>query len=163
MSLVPDRPAGFSLRLNGYDYAQAGYYYVTTCTHERQCFFGDVVENTARLNDIGQTVQSVWNDLPRRFPGIALDEYIIMPNHVHGIIILSGESETDKPAPKLGCVIQAFKAVSTRLIRMFYVAEFVWQDDFYDHIIRGPRDLDRIRQYVVDNPVRWSVKREEQW
>jgi len=158
---VPNRPRGLPLRLRGYDYSQAGFYYVTICTQERYCFFGKVIEGNVHLNDGGKIVQSVWDDLPRRFPSVTLDEYIIMPNHMHGIIIQSGESNTTKPAPVLGQIIRAFKAVSTVRIRRSLWPEFAWQDDFYEHIIRKNGELDRIRAYIVNNPARWSILRDK--
>ena len=75
-----------SLRLNGYDYAQAGAYFVTICTQDRACLFGDIVDEEMRLNDAGRMVRSVWEGLPDRFPGIETDAFVVMPNHVHGIM-----------------------------------------------------------------------------
>lgn len=152
-----DKPLKASLRLRGYDYSQAGYYYVTICTEECRCFFGDIIEGNVHLNDSGKIVQAVWDDLPRRFPGVTLDEYIIMPNHMHGIIVQSGEPMATKVAPELGKIIRAFKAVSAHKIRTSSQPGFTWQHDFYDHIIRRNGELDRIRAYIVDNPMRWSI------
>ncbi len=150
-----------TLRLQGYDYTQAGYYFVTICTRERQCFFGKVAESGVNLNEAGLVIQSIWNDLPRRFPAAALDEYIIMPNHIHGIIILKGESGAVNAAPELGQVIRTFKAVAAHMIRISSASKFSWQDRYYDHVIREDKDLDRIRQYIVDNPVRWLNRSNE--
>jgi putative transposase len=161
MTYVEEGVRKNSLRLQGYDYAQAGYYFVTVCTHERQCLFGEVAECGITLNEAGLVIQSIWNDLPCRFPGIGLDEYIIMPNHIHGIIILNGESVEDKPTPALGEVIRAFKAVAAHTIRVSHVPTFAWQSKYYDHIIRNDKDLDRIRQYIATNPARWLEKRNQ--
>ncbi|MDD3554241.1 MAG: transposase [Deltaproteobacteria bacterium] len=79
-----------SIRLKGYDYAQAGAYFVTICTQGRACLLGDVVDGDIRLNDAGRMIESVWNDLPTFYPGVATDEFVVMPNHVHGIIVIVG-------------------------------------------------------------------------
>jgi hypothetical protein len=79
-----------SLRLNGYDYAQAGAYFVTICTQDRACLFGDVADGEMRLNDAGRMVRSVWEALPDRFPRTGLDAFVVMPNHVHRIIVIAG-------------------------------------------------------------------------
>jgi len=160
MTDIPGRPLKLSLRLRDYDYSQAGYYYVTICTEERRCYFGEVIEGNVHLNDSGKIVQSVWNDLPRRFPGVTLDEYIIMPNHMHGIVVQSEKTVAPKAAPALGQIIRAFKAVSTHKIRTSLQPGFAWQIDFYDHIIRRNGELDRIRAYIVNNPMRWSLARD---
>jgi len=85
----PQRHHRRSVRLKGYDYAQAGAYFVTICTQARECLFGDVVNDQMRLNDAGQMVESAWLDLPQRFPNVELDEFVIMPNHMHGIILIA--------------------------------------------------------------------------
>lgn len=157
----PDKLYHHPPRLRGYDYSKAGYYYVTLNTQERQRFFGKVRGGRVHLNDTGKLVQSVWDDLPRRFPGITLDTYIFMPDHLHGIIIQSGEPHAKKGAATLSQIIRAFKAVSTRLIHQSGLSEFAWQSNFYEHIIRKNGELDAIRSYIVTNPARWSLKRGE--
>ena len=79
-----------SLRLQNYDYSQAGAYFVTICTQNRECFFGDVVDGVIRLNNAGILIQSVWNEIPLHYPGVDIDEFVIMPNHIHGIIMIVG-------------------------------------------------------------------------
>ncbi len=148
-------------RLRGYDYSQAGFYYATINTKERHSFFGEVIRECVHLNDRGKIVQSVWDDLPRRFPGVTLDQYILMPDHLHGIVVQCGESDTAKKAPTLGQIIRAFKAVSTRLIHKSGLPEFDWQSNYYEHIISKNGELDAIRSYIVTNPARWSLKRGE--
>lgn len=157
----PDKLYHHPPRLRGYDYSQAGFYYVTINTQERQHFFGEVIGGRLHLNDNGEIVQSIWDDLPRRFPGVTLDTSILMPNHLHGIIVQSGEAKAKKFAPTLHQIIRAFKAVSTRLIHQSGSSEFCWQSNFYEHIIRKNGELDAIRSYIVTNPVRWSLKRGE--
>lgn len=83
-----------SLRLKGYDYAQAGCYYVTLCIQQRACLLGEIVQGAMRLSEAGRMVQAVWDDLPRFYPGVEIDAFVIMPNHIHGILVLTAD-----PAP----------------------------------------------------------------
>ena len=92
-----------SIRLRGYDYTQAGVYFITVCVKHRACLFGDVVGGVMRLNEAGQRVQSVWDDLPLHYPHLILDAFVVMPNHVHGIVVLKNDADDKgaglKPAP----------------------------------------------------------------
>jgi REP element-mobilizing transposase RayT len=92
-----------SIRLRGYDYTQAGVYFITVCVKHRACLFGDVVGGVMRLNEAGQRVQSVWDDLPLHYPHLILDAFVVMPNHVHGIVVLTNDADDKgaglKPAP----------------------------------------------------------------
>lgn len=173
-----------SLRLSHYDYSQPGWYFVTICTHEKRKMFGEVADGKVCLNASGELVQKIWNTLPDRFSSVQLDEFIIMPNHVHGILVLAGPQSPSSsimsnpgvanvPAqpqsymeakngnrptlrPRLGEVIRTFKGAATYLIRSTVSPAFAWQSHYHDHIIRDQDDLDRIRLYIIDNPTRWS-------
>ena len=184
-----------SIRLRGYDYSQAGAYFVTVCVQGRHCLFGGVVNGEMRLNDAGRMAQTVWEGLPDRFPSIELDAFVVMPNHVHGIIVLladasrgRGEScirpgvndenandhkgdHKDRPygtlAGTIGRVIQAFKSIVTHEyvmgVRQHVWPPFVgrlWQRNYYEHIIRDAESLNRIREYILTNPLRWALDRE---
>jgi putative transposase len=151
----PGRHHRRSIRLRDYDYSQAGAYFVTICTHDRQCVFGDIVDGQMQLNACGQQVEAVWHALPERFPGVELDEYVMMPNHVHGIISLGGKGAMNR-APTLGEVVRAFKALTARSVRLSGLLGFAWQRNYHEHIIRNEEDLDRIREYVAFNPADWS-------
>ena len=126
-----------SIRLQDYDYSQNGAYFITICTHNRECFFGDIVADEMLLNEAGRMIESAWNDIPRRFPGVSLDASIVMPNHLHGIIViedavganllcaqercgrLQGGRIQDSPlqagtlAGTVGRMVQAFKSITT--------------------------------------------------
>ncbi len=97
MPFDPERRHRRSIRLKGYDYHQAGAYFVTVCTQDRACLFGEVIGGEMRLNEAGQMVHDIWNDLPSFYPGVQTDAFIVMPNHMHGIIILVGQA----PVPAL--------------------------------------------------------------
>ncbi|MBH23917.1 MAG: transposase [Myxococcales bacterium] len=134
-----------------------GIYYVTLCTKYRQRLFGEVRQGQMCLNIAGAMVEQVWQCLPQEFPGLVLDEYIIMPDHLHGL--LRGEVEQ---AVLLSHVIQHFKSVTTtnyiRGVRRGALMAFkrkVWQPGYYDHVVRDDADLQRIRRYIRNNPARW--------
>jgi REP element-mobilizing transposase RayT len=154
-----------SLRLQGYDYAQAGAYFTTICTQDRVCLFGAVADGAMRLSAAGELAATVWSKLPLRFPDIDLDAFVIMPNHIHGIIVLADR------APTIGKVVGTFKSLFAleyiRGVRSSRWPAFdgrVWQRNYYEHVIRDETDLNRIRQYIDENPLRWELDEENpQW
>jgi REP element-mobilizing transposase RayT len=234
------------MRMKGYDYSQAGAYFVTICTQGRACLFGEVVDGEMRLNDAGRMVVAEWERLPALFPNVVLDAFVVMPNHIHGIVILTDPADdaTDGataigatisgattggaatggattggattrvapttagddatpvgaglvpapsvpapstpaqsvpapsvpalstpapsvPAPTLGDVIGAFKSrvtvEYTRGVKTLGWTPFdrrLWQRNYYEHIIRNEEALNRIRRYIVENPIRWAFDRE---
>ncbi|MCJ7784874.1 MAG: transposase [Desulfobacterales bacterium] len=154
-------------RLRDYDYSQDGYYFITICTRGRKEFFGNIREGKLDLNRYGETVNQSWYDLPRHYPNGSLDSFVIMPNHVHGIIVIDNENVVGnglKPFPTHGLseIIRGFKTFSSRKINEEIEIDnkFQWQKSFYDHIIRDERSLDLIREYVQNNPLRWDLDRE---
>ena len=159
MPYDPEKHHRRSIRLQHYDYRMPGSYYVTICTHEKQCVFGEIKNDIAILNEPGYIAERNWLALPQRFPTLELDEYIIMPNHMYGIITITEMSSSAK-APTLGQIVQAFKGATTHQIRTTCLSEFAWQRDYFERIIRKDGDLDRSRQYIMNNPIRWSLKYE---
>lgn len=155
-------PTRKRLRLRGYDYSQPGSYFVTICTKNRKLWFGTISDEIMHLNTIGKIVQLVWLSLPERCPGLELDQFIVMPNHVHGLITLTEETRCrqgeNKPRPTLSHIVDAFKETATTRIRRV-AADFAWQQGFYDCIIRHERMMDQKRHYIATNPVRWQLKR----
>ncbi|TAK32134.1 MAG: hypothetical protein EPO21_16035 [Chloroflexota bacterium] len=253
-----------SIRLKGYDYAQAGAYFVTICALDRQCVFGEIADGEMRLNKVGEITRPELLKLPGRFSGIVLDQYVIMPNHLHVLILFAGMHTSpagastsimgadpssvgaqfiapsmrtigrpadvvhsdahamdrfprrdttlgDGPgtaagagnsppagrsaegamncaptvgreemvgqgaaegqggtlghgamnrAPTLGEVVRAFKAATTRAIRVAGYAGFGWQRNYYEHVVRDEADLDRVREYIANNPARWAEDEE---
>ena len=134
-----------SIRLKGYDYSQTGYYFVTICTRNRECVFSDVVDGKMKLSRIGQLVQIAWNDLLERFHNLELDEFAVMPNHVHGIIIIveaglalpnqgaASSAPTKDISTRLGDVVRAFKSVSAINVNRFLsrLGVPLWQRNYY--------------------------------
>jgi len=169
MPYDPQRHHRRSIRLRGYDYSNAGVYFVTLCVRDRTCLFGEVLDGAMRLNDMGRKVEGLWKELPSRFPRVAIDEFVVMPNHFHGIIVLENDSRDPTYvedsvgaqfiAPKqstLGTLVRAFKASSTRAIRIGFNPEFAWQRNYYEHIIRNENELKQKTDYILDNPSRWD-------
>lgn len=145
-------------RLKDYDYNQPGAYFVTICTYQRRMLFGQVIDDRMHLNAAGTIAQTVWQSLPRRFPGVSLDAWIIMPNHMHTIFLI-----TDATPPYrlrgntlLGEVIRAYKAATTRLVRVSSNPTFGWQQKYWEVIIRNQQQLEALRRYILNNPARWT-------
>jgi len=142
-----------SVRLQGFDHSQAGAYFVTVCTYNRELLLQD--------QGVQEAVSSTWLTLPARFPAVTLDEFMIMPNHMHGIIILrdaaSGRGAASS-APTLGQVVRAFKSVSAIAANeaLGRPCQPFWQRNYYEHVIRDEEELDAIRRYVRENPLKWS-------
>lgn len=145
-----------SIRLQGYDYSQSGAYFVTICTFQRQHLFGEVNDGEMQLNVIGQIVSAIWQKIPKHFPNVELDKFILMPDHLHGIIIIS---EQDDKSHSLATIIQNFKSVSTRRINKITQNSGVsiWQRNYHERIVRSDQELDRLRQYMLTNPENWKV------
>lgn len=145
-----------SIRLQGYDYSQAGAYYVTVVAWRREHVFGDIINAEMQLNKFGQIVQYAWYDLPKHYPHVELDTFCIMPNHVHAIIVLN-----DNPVAKrhpLSEVVRAFKSFSARRINSLRHSQGipVWQRNYYEHIIRNHEDYLSKSNYIMDNPLNWE-------
>ena len=157
-----------SIRLKEYDYSRPGLYFVTIVTHQRRCLFGEVVGGKVQLNSVGTIVSEIWSDLPNRFPNVSVDMFVVMPNHIHVILNVGAQfiAPSDTPrsrqgamncAPTLGEIIRTFKAVSTHKIRQSENRSFGWQRNYYEHVIRNEQSLNRIRQYILDNPLKWEL------
>jgi putative transposase len=153
---MPDapHPRRHSLRLPAYDYSQAGAYFITVCTHDRVMLFGDVIDCDVRLNETGMIVQQTWDGLPMHYPDIDLDAFVVMPNHVHGIIILADQPDQQRALPE---IVRGFKTFSARRANERAGKRGVlWQRGYYEHVIRNEKALDRIRAYIANNPARWA-------
>ncbi len=164
----PDQHHRRSIRLQGYDYASAGSYFITICAHQRECLFGEIVEGQMLLNEFGQIVADAYLWLANQYPYVHLDSWVVMPNHLHGIIVMTdysrkGDSRIaptvgDAKRKTLGRLIGAFKTVSTKQINLIRSTPgtTIWQRNYYEHIIRDDRALQTIRQYIQNNPSAWQ-------
>jgi REP element-mobilizing transposase RayT len=171
-----------SILLPGYDYAQAGGYYVTICAHYRRCLFGEVVAGRVRLGKLGEIVREEWLRACEVRPGVKPDAWVVMPNHVHGVVIVGAHGNAPlplgrrwpegerahccaplrRPPRSLGALISGFKgAVTRRVARSLGSRSLpVWQRGYYEHVVRDDGDLEGIRQYIGENPKRWAEDRE---
>ena len=166
-------------RLKNYDYSNSGWYYITICTKDPKKYFGRIENGKMVLNRIGNIVDEFWNKIETLHQNIDLDYYVIMPNHIHGIIIindvLKGQPQlkyknvgnakfaipTDRTKMELSKLIQQFKrAVSLRVKTINPNSIFKWQHSFYDRIIRNQNELFNIRKYIQQNPLKLSLEEE---
>ena len=173
MSFDPEKHHRRSVRLQGYDYAQVGAYFVTIVTQGRECLFGDVMDGEMVLNEYGQIIVGEWERTADIRPNVSLDVFIAMPNHIHGIIMIADGRGTLQRAPtterfgqptsnSIPTIIRLFKSVTTKRINVVrgMPGGAVWQRNYYEHIIRDESTLHCIREYIVNNPLRWAVDRE---
>ena len=186
MKYDPNKHHRRSIRLPGYDCSQSGAYFITICAYRRQCLFGDVVDGRMVLNQYGKIIVDTYQWLCQRYPYLHTDEWIVMPNHFHAIMVIIDKPRTnrdrsrrggsrtaptinkqynadtiDKKRKPLGRLIGAFETVSTKKINILRDSPGtpIWQRNYYEHIIRNPDAMDKIRQYIVNNPVSWEIDR----
>lgn len=159
--MLPNRKPN---RLKTFDYSQTGYYFVTICTQDRVCCFGDIINGEMILNKVGMVVEQQWLWLKQNFPYVKLDVFQIMPNHFHGILIIepvgNGLDRSLQKQLPLSNIIGAFKTTSSKLIHQSEFLNFSWQKSFYDHVIRKDKSLDKIREYIKNNPKQWELDEE---
>jgi len=216
-----------SLRLKGYDYSEPGAYFVTICTENRVCYLGNIVDGITISYPISDVIREIWQEIPEKFQCVDIDAFIIMPNHVHGIVIINKEcrdlihqapinnfikdnnvglinqaptknhlidkkgclinqaptknhppeknhiSKLNQTANKtknwillqnskqtVGKIIRYFKAKTARIIHDKFFPSFHWQRNYYEHVVCSPRELNSIREYIINNPLKWALDRE---
>jgi REP element-mobilizing transposase RayT len=156
-----------SIRLKGYDYTLAGAYFVTICTHKRQPLFGKIIDGKMRVSLLGQLVYLEWQKTAVIRPNIYLDAFVVMPNHLHGIIVIfmiDDVGATWRVAPatlqkgSLGAIVGQFKSVVTKRFRRFPGSNDnpIWQHNYYEQIIRNERHLTAVQRYIYNNPANWA-------
>lgn len=182
MSYNPNIHHRRSIRLKGYNYSSSGIYFLTICTQSMNSLFGNISKGKMFLNDAGMVAQSCWMQIPLHFPFVCLDEFVIMPNHVHGIILIKesddseqvgvnfcnivGANECDRvgannhsplrgTSKSIGSIVRGYKIGVTKWFRINSDIYPVWQRDYYDHVIKNELELRRIRDYIISNPVKW--------
>ena len=174
-SYDPDKHHRRSVRLPTYDYTQPGAYFVTVCTYGRECLFGEVADGAMVLSESGRIVQEEWEQTHIVRPYVQLDAFVVMPNHLHGIlIIMNVNTGTAAPCPYkkrdfgrpimgvLPTIIRSLKSITSRRINELRKTPGfpVWQRNYYEHIIRNDHALENIRDYIVMNPMRWHLDQE---
>jgi REP element-mobilizing transposase RayT len=172
-----------SIRLKDYDYSQKGAYSVTICVQDRKRLFGEVINGKMALNDTGNIVKNEWLNTSKIRPNIKIGEFIVMPNHIHGIIMVVGKHDDGRgvlqyaptphqfhsspqqfysPSQTIGSIIRGFKSTVTKQINIIRKTPRapVWQRNYYEHIIRDSHELNKIREYIINNPCNWKNDKE---
>lgn len=158
---MKDLPVRKSIRLNNYDYSQNGYYFVTICTHNKKKYFGEIVGATlcGRPNNPDKMILKWLLELERKFDGVKIDEYIVMPNHVHFIVKKTG----DHAESPLQDIISWFKTMTTneyiKNVKEKKYSPFeksLWQRGYYEHIIRNEEEYIKIAKYIIFNVQKWA-------
>ena len=161
-----------SARLQSWDYGSNGAYFITICTQNREQYFGEIINSQMHLNEIGKLAEQYWIEIPNHFPFVELGNFVVMPNHVHGIVIINKTGvqklhcnvSTDKNnqmaliSPKPGTIptiIRSYKSIVTKMSRNIH-ADFGWQSRFHDHIIRDAQSFENIQNYILENPNKWD-------
>lgn len=159
-----------SIRLSEYDYTLPGAYFVTIVTYQRKCILGAIRNGEIILSNIGRIVNNTWQEIPIHFPNATVDNYVIMPNHIHGIVNildtgvgarhaspLRGKDPLGTSPRSLGVIIGSFKSAATKRIHQTeeYKKIQVWHRNYYEHVIRDERDYEKIVEYIITNPANW--------
>ncbi|NDV77786.1 transposase [Dysgonomonas sp. 511] len=155
-----------SIRLHGYDYSQGGLYFVTICVKDKECLFGTVVDGDMVLNEFGNIVKKCWLAIPEHYAYVVLHGYIIMPNHIHGIIEIgefvganyhSPENEAlfRSPSGTIGSIIRGLKIGVMKWYKEYLQVKSIWQRSYYEHIIRNDESYQKITEYIYENPGNW--------
>ncbi|MCA9886532.1 MAG: transposase [Anaerolineae bacterium] len=165
-----------SIRLPYYDYTDEGAYFITICVAQYHCLFGQVGDRGVALNRVGQIALTAWKELPTHFSRIQLDQFVVMPNHVHGILFFSDKLQNlEQTGPQnaaslhplrtfgplkageLGTIVRSYKSAVTRQVNLLRQTpgHVLWQKNYYEHVVRDEPDLNRIRDYILTNPSRW--------
>lgn len=185
MPVDPSHHHRRSIRLRAWDYAANGAYFVTVVTRDRAALFGEIVDGEMQLNTCGEIARTCWEEIPSHFGHVESDAFIIMPNHVHGIVMIvldkaAGDGAvgaqhccaptSNTPQPRainvhsgsLSVIIRSYKSAVTKQINQQRAtpAAPVWQRNYYERIIRNERELNAIREYIINNPARWAEDHE---
>jgi len=170
-------PERRSIRLRGFDYSQAGVYFVTICADRRRALFGKVVDGSMRLNWLGRIVEQTWLEIPLHCANVGLDAHVVMPNHLHGILVVYKRARHAVPLPvsdqhaeafgqpreaSIPTIVRSFKAAVTKKVheRIPHLRLPVWQRGYFEHVIRPGDNMGRIIGYIYENPKRWLWDKE---
>ncbi len=155
-----------SSRLKDYDYSSDGAYFITICTKDREHFFGEIVDEKMQETEQSKICMACWLDLPNHYPNCILDEFIIMPNHVHGIVVIQNQNTNNNKTKQYSVseIIRGFKTFTARKINYSRCTKGMpfWQSRFHDRIIRNEEELNRIREYIFNNVLNWESDRNNQ-
>ncbi|RIY36850.1 hypothetical protein CKY20_04795 [Capnocytophaga canis] len=178
----PDKHKRRSIRLKGYDYSREGLYFITICCQNRAHYFGEIINEEMQLNEIGEIAQKCWRDIPNHFKNVLLHTFVVMPNHIHGIIeivtpvganqhLLDNETANQHlpddnrakdisplrgTSNTIGSIVRGFKIGVTKWVRSNTNIHQIWQRNYYEHIIRNEASYFRIHEYIENNPAKWT-------
>jgi REP element-mobilizing transposase RayT len=171
----PDEHHRRSIRLKEHDYSKPAGFFITICTHNRESLFGQIVNGEIKLSEIGRIAKNYWEEIPSHFTNAVLDKYVIMPNHIHGIILIldsvdsvgarhasplqSPQTPRGAKPKSLGAIVGSFKSTTTKHINQIRKTPGIplWQRNYYEHIIRNENELNKIREYIRNNPIKWEI------
>ena len=170
MDKEKDLPKRKSTRLKGFDYSTEGAYFVTICVNDRKPILSEVIktavgeglappEYSVKLKPCGEAVKEQLQHIENRFSSVSVEDYVIMPDHIHVIIFLHGKAGGASPSPTLNDVICAFKSLTSRECKQKYGIEKIFQRSYAEHIVRNIEDYETRRKYICENPLRWYIKR----
>lgn len=173
MTLFRDKYRIETTRRRDWNYAAPGWYFVTICTENKQCYFGCIADAALKPSSMGRCADVFWREIPAHHNHVTIDEFIVMPNHVHGILVIDGPDwmpslgrkgvrRRPRPLPavspksaSLGAIVRSYKSAVTTWAHE-YGFKFEWQPRFHERIIRGKNSLQNIRQYLQNNPMNWA-------
>ena len=141
-----------SIRLKNHDYSSNGIYFVTICIHEKKALFGNIKNEAVICNSSGEIAKNIWDMIPEKFSGVKIDSFVIMPNHIHGILVFEKQEDSFRT---IGDIIRWYKGRCTFEIRK-NCSHFSWQRNYYERIIRNEKSLDIAREYIEANPYKWT-------
>ena len=170
MDKEKDLPKRKSTRLKGFDYSTEGAYFVTICVNDRKPILSEVIktavgeglappEYSVKLKPCGEAVKEQLQHIENRFPSVSVEDYVIMPDHIHAIIFLHGKAGREAHPPTLNDVICAFKSLTSRECKQKYGIEKIFQRSYAEHIVRNIEDYETRRKYICENPLMWYIKR----
>lgn len=173
-----------SIRLPGYDYTVPGTYFLTILTHKKEHLFGKVIKGVVQLSPVGEVAHEQWGKIPTYFSNVILDAFVIMPNHIHGILVITARTthtgkgkgkaferysnpnifgsnalpiQLGSQAGSVPAIVQNYKSITSRKInkQLNSPGSTIWHRNYYEHIIRDEEDYNRILQYIQENPLQW--------
>ena len=159
MSSMPPMRSRHTPRLQGHDYSQPGTYFITICAVNRECIFGEVIEEHVQCNMLGDIVAQDWVALPQHFSSVAISDYVVMPNHMHGILTLDAPTVSEDKSRSLSVIMGSFKSGVSRRINVLRdtPGTDIWQRSFHDRLVRSERELFQFQKYIAGNPLRWAL------
>jgi REP element-mobilizing transposase RayT len=150
-------------RLDHFDYSSSGAYFITICTHNRRCTLSRIVGRGLAPAETDVIEKSIFGEiaerqlllLEERYPHLTVDHYVIMPNHIHAILLLNCETAGASPRPTIMDIVCAYKSLTTIECKKNGLSDKLFQSSFFEHVVRGREDYNEIRKYIYENPVHW--------